>query len=358
MAVKNYYTVNGKIRGQHVQGESDGKDYMLDASGNVVGVYQGDYMYANAAYDGFGNVLDSWNMSTFTNFTWGGGHGYRQTGLAYSSVYVRARHYSNMDAAWTTRDPLWPSEMPYGYVNGRVPGGVDPSGFSIDFNCSDERTSTLKSCQQSFMKRMASSSQIGFMLKVSECTARKIDGQTSFNLFNSVAWFLTLVHKRNLNANSKLCIRCQQGNGSLPNWPEGCPNECDDPSLWGYSYGDTGFEELLPNEAKCSLHTYGISKDCGGVFENSNRQQTCGCSIALCNSTFHNEFQSPCAIFFHEVSHCSNYGHGKGITTDTPIGGGGKGRELDFIYKLGCCICLSMNDNERGKCGGECDVLR
>jgi hypothetical protein len=106
-------------------------DFVPDASGNLVGVYQGDYMYANAAYDGFGKVLDSWNMSTFTNFTWGGGYGYRQTDLAYSSVYVRARHYSNLAAGWTTRDPLWPSEMPYGYVNGRVPGRVDPSGMIV-----------------------------------------------------------------------------------------------------------------------------------------------------------------------------------------------------------------------------------
>jgi hypothetical protein len=91
-------------------------------------VRDGSYK-VDVAYDGFGNVLDSWNMSTYTNFTWGGGHGYRQTGLAYSSVYVRARHYSNMDAGWTSRDPLWPQEMPYGYVNGRVPSGVDYWGM-------------------------------------------------------------------------------------------------------------------------------------------------------------------------------------------------------------------------------------
>jgi hypothetical protein len=66
----------------------------------------------DVAYDGFGNVLDSWNMSTFTNFTWGGGFGHRQTRPAFSSVYVRARHYSYPGVAWTTRDPLWPSEMP------------------------------------------------------------------------------------------------------------------------------------------------------------------------------------------------------------------------------------------------------
>ena len=139
MAVTNYYTVNGKIRGQHVQGDAEGKDYLLDASGNLVGVYQGDYLKADAAYDPFGNILDSWNIS-FYNFTWAGGHGYRQTGLAFSSAYVRARHYSNMDAAWTTRDPLWPSEMPYGYVEGRVPGSVDPSGMLVK----NEKTKTRK----------------------------------------------------------------------------------------------------------------------------------------------------------------------------------------------------------------------
>ena len=130
MATTYYYSIDGQILGQQVLGEAEGKDYLLDASGNLVGVYQGDYLKADASYDAFGNILDSWNIS-FYNFTWGGGHGYRQTGLAYSSVYVRARHYSNLDAGWTTRDPLWPSEMPYGYVNGRVPAGVDPSGMKL-----------------------------------------------------------------------------------------------------------------------------------------------------------------------------------------------------------------------------------
>jgi len=129
VATTYYYSIEGQILGQQVLGEAEGKDYLLDASGNLVGVYQGDYLKADASYDAFGNILDSWNIS-FYNFTWGGGHGYRQTGLAFSSVYVRARHYSNLDAGWTTRDPLWPSEMPYGYVNGRVPGDVDYCGMA------------------------------------------------------------------------------------------------------------------------------------------------------------------------------------------------------------------------------------
>lgn len=85
-------------------------------------------MKADASYDAFGNNLDSWNM-TFYSFTWAGGYGYRQTGLAYSSVDVRARYSSKLDAGWTTRDPLWPTEMPYGYVEGRVMSAVDYWGM-------------------------------------------------------------------------------------------------------------------------------------------------------------------------------------------------------------------------------------
>ncbi len=62
-------------------------------------------------------------------FTWLGGWGYRQTGVEWSSVYVRARHYSPGLSNWTSVDPLWPAEMPYGYVEGRVMTASDPSGM-------------------------------------------------------------------------------------------------------------------------------------------------------------------------------------------------------------------------------------
>jgi RHS repeat-associated protein len=66
---------------------------------------------------------------TGKTFTWLGGWGYRQTGVEWSSVYMRARHYSRGLSNWTSIDPLWPSEMAYGYVEGRVMTGVDPSGL-------------------------------------------------------------------------------------------------------------------------------------------------------------------------------------------------------------------------------------
>jgi hypothetical protein len=139
--------VNGKIRSEQRSGESGSRDFVLDGSGSVVGVYRNGWLQADACYEPYGSIYTQWYMGTDGyRFTWGGGFGYRQTGLAYSSVYVRARHYSNMDAGWTTRDPLWPSEMPYGYVHGRVPGNVDPSGLfgsKISDICSNDPCKSL-----------------------------------------------------------------------------------------------------------------------------------------------------------------------------------------------------------------------
>jgi hypothetical protein len=47
MATTYYYTVNEQIQGQHLQGDAEGKNCLLDDSGNLVGVYQGDYLKAD-----------------------------------------------------------------------------------------------------------------------------------------------------------------------------------------------------------------------------------------------------------------------------------------------------------------------
>lgn len=132
---RKYYTVNGEIISELRAGETHTRDYVRDALGNVVAIFQNDWEIALATYDTSGEFLTNFNMSD-SRFAWNGSHGYRSTGLEWSTHYVRARHYSFMDQAWTTRDPLWPQEMPYGYVNGRSTRvvdfwGMDAVGFGI-----------------------------------------------------------------------------------------------------------------------------------------------------------------------------------------------------------------------------------
>ncbi|QYK53630.1 MAG: hypothetical protein KF824_01770 [Fimbriimonadaceae bacterium] len=127
---KTYYSVDGVIIGEHRSGETSSRDYLHDHLGNVVAVFQDDWEIGMASYDPSGEFLTNWNMSDY-RFAWNGAHGYRSTGLEWSSHYVRARHYSFMDGAWTTRDPLWPNEMPYGYVEGMAMSRIDPSGMDV-----------------------------------------------------------------------------------------------------------------------------------------------------------------------------------------------------------------------------------
>ena len=127
-----YMTVNGKIRSEHRAGEAHSRDFVHDASGNVVGVYQNGWLCADAAYEPYGGIYTQWNMeSGGYRFTWMGGWGYRQTLAEWSSVYVRARHYSRSIGSWLSVDPLWPDEMAYGYVEGRVMTGVDYWGMAM-----------------------------------------------------------------------------------------------------------------------------------------------------------------------------------------------------------------------------------
>ena len=74
-----------------------------------------------------------------------------------------------------------------------------------------------------------------------------------------------------------------------------------------------------------------------------------------CNAIFINDYykqwQSICAVFYHELAHCSKLGHKEGEQPPDP-----KikvPRTLDFIYKLGCCMCVVTKGH--GKCGPECD---
>ncbi len=129
MPVTNYDTVNGKIRTKWT-GERPGSQAVFhDPLGSVVGIYEDGWLKADRVYDASGETRAEWN--DVGTFGWVGGHGYRETRREWVSHYVRARHYSYMTGGWTSVDPLWPSEMAYGYVAGRVLSSFDFSGTDI-----------------------------------------------------------------------------------------------------------------------------------------------------------------------------------------------------------------------------------
>ena len=139
MATTNYVSANGMIVGESTGGVS--RAYGTDALGSVVATYSGAVRENTYQYKPYGGLLSKTGVASDPNFLWNGGSGYRATSLVNSGYYVRARHYSNTMARWTTRDTYWPYESPYVYVTDNPSSFSDLSGHSAsnsakpDCNC-------------------------------------------------------------------------------------------------------------------------------------------------------------------------------------------------------------------------------
>lgn len=147
MAVTNYYTVEDQMIGYKDGGGQ--KDFLTDYLGSVLLEID---QTCTKTYDGGYKPYGGEFLSTGSRgvFGWVGTWGYRNTGasesgLKYATHYVRARHYSQSSGMWTTVDPLWPRELPYGYVNGMPTRDIDPTGkWNVGFrNCDATKMSIV-----------------------------------------------------------------------------------------------------------------------------------------------------------------------------------------------------------------------
>ena len=84
----------------------------------------------------------SGNALVSGQYAWTGNTGSRHSGVAYAEQYNRARHYSSITCQWTTRDPLWPMEHPYGYVVGSPVNWLDSSGHKPVSGCCKRESKT------------------------------------------------------------------------------------------------------------------------------------------------------------------------------------------------------------------------
>jgi len=128
MSVTDYYTIEGTIIGESTAGVHT--DYLTDAMGSVTAtVNQSATMMRTFRYYPYGGTSDSTgNSGPDPKFKWIGSRGYRNSSDKYSNYYIRARHYGSDQGAWSTIDPLWPSEPAYGYVRSNPTTLIDVSG--------------------------------------------------------------------------------------------------------------------------------------------------------------------------------------------------------------------------------------
>jgi RHS repeat-associated protein len=128
MATTSYITTHGRIRGEVTNGVMT--RYGTDASGSVVATYSGGSLQNTYRYKPYGSTLIKTGSATDPSFLWNGEHGYRATTLPYCDYYVRMRHFGSAASSWTTVDPYWPKESPYGYAEGNPVSRMDSTGGS------------------------------------------------------------------------------------------------------------------------------------------------------------------------------------------------------------------------------------
>lgn len=126
----SYHTIDGEISSVAYEPYSHSVAMLTDALGSVVRT-QDDYGGANFRYYAYGGLMKTTPGYLTPYIGWVGSLGYRETNLDHAEQYIRARHYSSVEARWTTVDPLWPRLTKYSYcaynpINYRDPLGLAP----------------------------------------------------------------------------------------------------------------------------------------------------------------------------------------------------------------------------------------
>lgn len=121
------HSVDGEMIGETTGGTRT--DYVCDALGSVVGTIVSDVVENTYRYAPYGEHASASGGGDHPSFRWNGVHGYRSDDTRHAEKYVRARHYGSTTGSWTSIDPYWPVESPYGYVYGRPTNVIDPTGL-------------------------------------------------------------------------------------------------------------------------------------------------------------------------------------------------------------------------------------
>lgn len=331
------------------------------------------------SYWPYGEVLNS--TGSIPSFSFCGEHGYYRDSA--DRLYVRFRTMLQGKGRWATRDPLWPKESPYSYAGCRPTAGADFFGLYLDFSGCGSKQSGLSDCCTPIK---ALSSVFGpspgpqtpsVKDAIIECVRSRQDtgapgGVQIVPKDNSGAYmwpyssgditeFIKLLAKlcggsKSDPVSNRVCVRCADPNGTIPGWPQNCWNPCTgEPVPKGKSkqvyLGYTWSEVKLPNISLENCGLQELDPGCPGAFNSPNGGH-CSCSIVLCDTAFVDKSQTPCTVLFHEMSHCSGYGHlGGEPAPGVSLGGG----NLDFIYKLACCVCKKTQTTG---CGTVCDRVK
>jgi len=127
-----YLSLDGMIMGETLDpfGTNVWMDYLVDFLGSVTGQVDGGGTASNfRRYKPLGPLLSGASVPR-QGYGYTGNTGSRHLGILLAEQYNRRRIFTTWFKQWITRDPLWPEELAYGYVNGNPTTWVDPRGLA------------------------------------------------------------------------------------------------------------------------------------------------------------------------------------------------------------------------------------
>ena len=122
-----YHVVNGIMLGA-TDTNNARIDYLVDVLGSVTG--QTDSTGASVGtyrWKPYGSSLSTSGVAS-GKYGWTGNTGSRAIGLSFTEQYNRNRYFSTTTKQWTTRDMLWPNQLPYNYVGSNPASYLDRTG--------------------------------------------------------------------------------------------------------------------------------------------------------------------------------------------------------------------------------------
>ncbi len=126
-----YTTNDGVIVGEvdDLTGTPATTYYLTDLLGSVTGThFTGTFPTTSRRFTPYGRLMTGTALTPYVP-AWIGGHGYYNNDLPWAEYMAWHRFVSTRTSQWTTRDLLWPDELPYGYAWGNPTTWSDPNGL-------------------------------------------------------------------------------------------------------------------------------------------------------------------------------------------------------------------------------------
>ena len=282
--------------------------------------------------------------------------------------YVRARWLDGLKGRWDSRDLIGFAGRQanlFAYVGNDPVALVDPTGLAafVTKSCDTygDVSKEVGTCCDNISRKLAGTTPDSpVYMGIAKCMSDKgfAGSEITKRIGEGIAWMLKACSKE-----TKICIWCLT-NISAPNdWPGSCNNNCKHilkstgravafTPLPATGNPETGMWPIDVEQTNCT--PFHSPEDGCDKLRVAPDGTVCTAVVALCYAPGSKEHKWNCGTIYHELTHAGGlFGaeghHGfphKGMTD----------KRDDFVFALGCCLCLQASSSDAKSCDQQCSA--